>query len=214
VVVVEQHDEDPHVVPLGLGLLVVGRADRPRRSGAFVGRAGDLHELERLDGLWLVVLEDLEVGLLQVGDGLALSIADDDVDADEVDAGPEDRRHLLPFAGRRRLGRRGVLRGLPGRGARGRFGRRACGTGTLLPGRAAGRRQTGRQDEHHPHRAGGPMSRPVAVPSRHPCPPHGATSLGACGRNQLMIHRSTVPVFSFQFSVLSRPALSTSATET
>ena len=58
-----------------------------------------LHQAEGLDGLRLVVLDELEVVLGEIGDRVAAAIGDDDVDAHEVDAGAEDR--LLGAAARR-----------------------------------------------------------------------------------------------------------------
>jgi hypothetical protein len=66
---------------------------------------------KRFDLLRLAVFDDVEVRLFQIGDlRPGLVVADDDVDADEVDAAPEHRRWLR-LVGRRRLGlRRGLLR--------------------------------------------------------------------------------------------------------
>src|SRR5262249_31706958 len=47
-------------------------------------------ELEGLDRLRLAVFGDLEIRLLQIGDVRAVLVGDDDVDANEVDARPED----------------------------------------------------------------------------------------------------------------------------
>ncbi len=51
--------------------------------------AVNLDQLELFDLDRLAVFEHLEVGLRQVGDRLGLLVGDDDVDADEVDAGAE-----------------------------------------------------------------------------------------------------------------------------
>ena len=91
VIVVEEEREDPHVVARGLELFVVAIANLLRRRTARLRVAVDLDQLELLDRLRLAVLEDLEVGLRQVGDRLVLPVGDDDVDADEVDAAAERR---------------------------------------------------------------------------------------------------------------------------
>ncbi len=73
VIVVEEDGEQPHVLALRLGLLVVAVPDGARRR--FAGTrvvAVDPDELELLDRLRLVVFEDLEVSFLQIGDRLPL----------------------------------------------------------------------------------------------------------------------------------------------
>ena len=113
VVVVEEHDEDARIGALGLALLVVGVDDLARRLRVRRGHAGDLDPLERLDRLQLAVLEDLEVGGLQIPHVVAVVVRDDYVDPDEVDARPEDGRLVLrvvaPRLGGGRRGRRRVL---------------------------------------------------------------------------------------------------------
>ena len=90
VIVVEKDREQPHVVFRGFRGFVVVVADRPRRPVGGRHRAAvELHELERLDVLRLAVLGDLEIGLFQIGDRVAVAIADDHVDAHEVDPGAE-----------------------------------------------------------------------------------------------------------------------------
>src|SRR5688572_7526711 len=64
---------------------------------------------KEIDGLLTPVFDDLEVLLRQIGDGIAFVISDDDVYADEIDAGAKCR----PTALRGRpttLRRRSILR--------------------------------------------------------------------------------------------------------
>jgi hypothetical protein len=88
VVIVQEDREQPHVVALRLRLLVEEAADLA--GGSRVLHLVDAHELERLDVLRLAGFGDREVGGRQVEHRVALPVGDDDVDADEVDAGPED----------------------------------------------------------------------------------------------------------------------------
>ena len=93
VVVVEEHREQPDVVARRFALLVVVGPDCARRTvGTGHQAAVELDQLEGLDLLGLAVLGDLEVGRLQSATGLPALVGDDDVDADEIDAGAEDRR--------------------------------------------------------------------------------------------------------------------------
>ena len=101
VIVVQEEREDARVLVGGGGLFVVARADGALRVARLRGRV-DLDQPERLGLLRLAVFLDLEILELEVGDGIALPVGDDDVDADGVDAGAEDRL----------LGRRGRLSGL------------------------------------------------------------------------------------------------------
>ena len=91
VVVVQKNREQPHVVARRFRLFVDDVAHFARRIGADAGVLADVDELERLDRLRLPVFGDFEVFLLQIVDGIALPIGDDDVDADEVDVGAKDR---------------------------------------------------------------------------------------------------------------------------
>ena len=119
VIVVEKDREQPNVVFRGFRSFIIVVADRPRRAIAARYRAAvELHELEGLDVLRLAVLADLEIGLLQIGDRVAVAIAGDHVHAHEVDARAEQR-------GCGRLVRRWILsvgwvllRGLTLRGGR------------------------------------------------------------------------------------------------
>ena len=87
--------EHPDVVASRLHFLVVVVADFARRLFDRIrGAAVELDQLEGLDLLRFAVLGDLEVALLQVRDGIAFIVGDDDVDADKVDPGPEDGRRL------------------------------------------------------------------------------------------------------------------------
>src|SRR5207247_4095087 len=106
--------------------LVVVAANRARRAvGARDETAIELDAFEGLDILQLSGFGDFEVGLLQIADRIAVLVADDDVDPDEIDASPEDgstrrRRRLLTgllltssvllSCGGRRLRRRLLLR--------------------------------------------------------------------------------------------------------
>jgi len=96
VIVVEEHAEQPHVVAGGLRLLVVVRANGARRAI----RAGqetsiELDVLECFDLLRLAFFGDLEIGGLQVRHRGARLVRDNDVDPDEIDAGPKHRRRLI-----------------------------------------------------------------------------------------------------------------------
>ena len=115
-VVVEKQTEQPHIVSRGFCLFVDVAADGSRRAvGARHQAAVELDELEGFDLLRLTGLGHVEVGLRQIRDGVAVLVGDDDVDADEVDAGAEDRavgrsRLLLSGLGPiRLLNRRGRL---------------------------------------------------------------------------------------------------------
>ena len=91
-IVVEKDREQPNVVFRGFRSFIIVVADRPRRAIAARYRAAvELHELEGLDVLRLAVLADLEIGLLQIGDRVAVAIAGDHVHAHEVDARAEQR---------------------------------------------------------------------------------------------------------------------------
>ena len=117
VIVVQEDREDAHVGPCRFALFVLSGPHLRELSAQRGSRLIDLDELNVSTCLTLVVLEDLEVFRCQVDHGIALLVGDDDVDADEVDAAPDDltrgfrvrpdrRRRLL----RRRL--RGRRRGL------------------------------------------------------------------------------------------------------
>ena len=155
VVVVEEDDEQPHVVTARLGLLGVDRVDLARSRLARRRVAVHANELEGLDGLRLAVLHDLEVLGLQVGDGASLLVGDDRVDTNEVDARAEgglcrwrvrvlrrglslrSGRSILRRRGRRPLGRRIGLRRSRLAGRRGR----------LLRGCADKRRRQRQEDD-------------------------------------------------------------------
>ena len=67
VVVVEEDAEQPYLVARGFGFLVVVGANLTRRLfDRFLDAAVQLHELERLDLLRLVILGHFEVGRLQI----------------------------------------------------------------------------------------------------------------------------------------------------
>ena len=95
-VVVQKNREQPHVVARRFRLLVDRVAYFARRIAADAGVLGHVDELERLDRLRLAVFGDFEVFLLQIVDGIALPIGDDDVDADEVDVGSGRSGVCLP----------------------------------------------------------------------------------------------------------------------
>ncbi len=74
-VVVEEDGKQPHVIARGLGLLVVIAANLLGRSvSGFHHAAVQLHQLEGLDLLWLAILGDVEVALLQIGNRVALLV--------------------------------------------------------------------------------------------------------------------------------------------
>ena len=135
-VVVDEEHEQPHVVLGNLDLFVDAVAQLARRRLAGPRIAVDANQAELLDRLRLPVLEHFEVGLRQVGDRLALVVVDDDVDADEVDAGAEDRLRLLRVAlrrgRRRRAGRRLALL----------LSRRLAGSRLLQHAHADGKKQS------------------------------------------------------------------------
>ena len=114
-VVVQKNRKQPHVVARRFRLLVDRVPYFARRIGADAGVLGHVDELERLDRLRFPVFRDFEVFLLQIVDGVALPVGHDDVHADEVDVGAEDRGLLI--GGRCRCGRR-LLRGRRRRGLR------------------------------------------------------------------------------------------------
>ena len=74
VIVVEEDDEHARVVARRFALLVVAVANLLRGRIAGLRIAVDFDQAELLDRLRLVVLENFEVGLLQIGDGLPLLI--------------------------------------------------------------------------------------------------------------------------------------------
>jgi len=117
VVIVEKHREHPHVVARGLGLLVELRANLARpavQGGIRRGAAVERHELERGDRLRRPVLEHLKIVLRQLLERLTVPARHNDVHADEIDAGPEDRwlRVLRRRVARRRGGiTRRLIRG-------------------------------------------------------------------------------------------------------
>ncbi len=127
VVVVEKKRKYPHVVARRFRLLVDRVANRARRFGNRVGILGDVDELEGLNGLRLAVFRNLEIFRLQVMNRIALPIGDDDVDANDVDVGAEDRDLGCGIRWRRRLllrrRRRGVLCTQPERHRGGNNGR-------------------------------------------------------------------------------------------
>jgi hypothetical protein len=92
VIVVQEDDEDAHVLACRLGLLVGGVPNLARRlvAGQLLRGGGpEVDELERIDLLRLAVLGDVEVLELQVLDRVPLLVADDGVHAHVVDAGLE-----------------------------------------------------------------------------------------------------------------------------
>ena len=91
-IVVEKDRKQTHVLARRFRLFVVvgpdflGRLlDRRRRA------AVELYELERFDLLRLAVLGDVEIRRLQIGNLIAVTVGDDDVDAHEIDAGTKHR---------------------------------------------------------------------------------------------------------------------------
>ncbi len=114
VVIVQQQHEQPDVGPRRLPLLVEERSDLEGRCLCLLERV-DLDDGERLDRLRFAVFLDPELILLQVEQRLPLTVGNDDVHANEVDAGPDRRLTRLLLLGRLR-GRR-----LRGRLLRGRL---------------------------------------------------------------------------------------------
>ena len=120
VIVVQEDGKQAHVVARRLALLVEIGPDLAHRTAAGRQAAVERDELERLDPLWLAFLGDLEVFRLEVADGVAVLVGQDDVHTNEVDAGAESRW----LSCRRGLGL-SLVRILTGR----------RGTGGLLRGR-------------------------------------------------------------------------------
>ena len=171
VVVVEQDREDADVVARRLGLFVVAVADRARRRVARLRIAVHLDQAELLHRLRLVVLEDVEVFLLEVGDVLPFPVGRNHVHADEVDAAAEDRGRVLPRNDRRNGGVGGRrLRGRRlGRAILALLTRLRCRL-TLLRGQVrADRRKSGDADRHA--RGAEPSYKACVRPSLHAsCP--------------------------------------------
>ena len=97
------------------------RADARRRAAAARPRAGGLraahdHRLEARDGLRPAAVADVEVGRGQAGDGPAVPVDDDGVDAHQLDRRAEDGRRLA--GGRAGRGGRGLREGSGKRGSR------------------------------------------------------------------------------------------------
>ena len=142
VVVVQKDREQPHVVASCFRFLVRVRANR--LGGLLEGlrhSAVELHQLEGFNLLRLAVLGDLEIPLLEVAHRGTVLVGEDDVDANEVDAGAKHRRRLRRLVRRRLLGGRR----LSARRRR-RFGGRLLrpwirGLGGGLPGVAPGGEQ-------------------------------------------------------------------------
>ena len=83
-----------------------------RRRRVDLRRLVDLHDRERLDRLRLAVFLDPELVLLEVEHRVALPVGDDDVDADEVDAGPDAAAAAAAPAAASRCRRRRLCRRL------------------------------------------------------------------------------------------------------
>ncbi len=90
VVVVKEEGEDARVLVGGRRLFVVPGAQRTLRNRGLRHRV-DLHQAEGLRLLRLAVFLDLEIFELEVADGIALPVGDDDIDADGLNAAAEDR---------------------------------------------------------------------------------------------------------------------------
>ena len=107
-VIGQQDAKHPHVVSRGLTLfgVAVQHLTRTRRGRL---RAVDLDMAKEFDRLRPTVFDDLELLLRQIGDRLAIVISDDDIHADDVDAGAEGGRATLRWR-RATLRRRSILR--------------------------------------------------------------------------------------------------------
>ncbi len=84
-IIVEEDQEEAHVLACRLPLFVKARANLARWRLARARVAVDSNEPKLLDGLGLTVFEELEIGLGQIQDRLLIPVADDHVDAHEVD---------------------------------------------------------------------------------------------------------------------------------
>ena len=104
-VVIEKYCEEAHIVSRGFALLVAVGPDLARRSvGARHQPAVERNQFESLNFLRSPLLDDLELFGPQVLDGIAVLVGDNHIDADEVDASPEDRLATLRcLISRRRL---------------------------------------------------------------------------------------------------------------
>jgi hypothetical protein len=91
VIVVEEEHEEPHVVSARLPFFVARTADPRDPLLGGHRRPFDADGPELFDLLGLAVLDQLEIGLLEVGDRPAVPIADERIDADEVDFTAEGR---------------------------------------------------------------------------------------------------------------------------
>ena len=91
VIVVQENRIQPRVVSCGFHLLFDDVTHFARRIAADAAVVGDVDQLEGLNGLGLPVFGDLEVFLREIVNGIALPVVDDDVDANEVDVGAENR---------------------------------------------------------------------------------------------------------------------------
>ena len=99
VIVVQEDRKQPHVLARGFEHRVLLRADLQRLVEIRRARAVDLDELQRLDRLRHVVVGDLEVFHLEIGDGLVAALRHGDVHAHEIGARAEDRLLWRRFAG-------------------------------------------------------------------------------------------------------------------
>src|SRR6185503_12309144 len=87
-VVGEQDAKDSDVVSGGFDVFGVAGQNLPRPC-VVGGSALDADLLEEIDRLRPAVLDDLELVFRQVGDWSALAVADDHVNANDVDAAAE-----------------------------------------------------------------------------------------------------------------------------
>jgi hypothetical protein len=145
VIVVQQHDEQTVAIVAGLAGLIGEGGDLPRRHGRGIGVI-DRDQLERVDGLDLAALANLEVRGSQVRDGTPLPIRHAHIDADGVDARAE-RRRLLPWPLRPPAGLFGAERRRPA-------------------GRPAGNDKSEQDGEVTLHNQSGPLRRGAAPRAR------------------------------------------------
>src|SRR5205814_4156518 len=92
---VQEDDEYPRIVARRFALLIIAVANLLWGRLTRLGISIDFDEAERLDLLRLVILEDLEVRLFQIGRGLALRIRHVRIDGDKVDSRSEGELGLV-----------------------------------------------------------------------------------------------------------------------
>src|SRR4029453_2604505 len=95
-VIVQEDSKEWNSVFVRLRVLVGVRADLSGRAVRTRDRAAlELDELECFNRLRLTVFDDFEIGLLQVRNGRAALIRNDDIDPNEIDSCAELRQLTL-----------------------------------------------------------------------------------------------------------------------